>query len=171
MMDIDEMCLVDSREGKRQLTMKQKKIVFERQGGKCANNPHFPAIGLKDFLCPLWESPRLCGNFDKNICQFDHIDEFSSGGKTTIGNSQGLCSCCHSYKTRKFMSQSRKREIFTTREIDDGRAHMEDEKTVTQSKKRKIKSVALEPLVWDCPICTFTNTSQKKACEICGLCP
>jgi hypothetical protein len=150
---------------RRQLSQKEILFLVESQNGKCANYPDKKEQnGMKGYLCPLYESERLKGSFDESGYQIDHIDEYSISKETSIENSQALCPCCHSFKTKKFMKQptrvlqnarvlqdarvftgsftERFTERFTTKEIDIGRAFMVDdiEQVDKSSKKRKIKN-------------------------------
>ena len=140
---------------RRQLSQKEILFLVESQNGKCANYPDKKEQnGMKGYLCPLYESERLKGSFDESGYQIDHIDEYSISKETSIENSQALCPCCHSFKTKKFMKQPTRvlqnarvftgsfTERFTTKEIDIGRAFMVDdiEQVDKSSKKRKIKN-------------------------------
>jgi len=140
---------------RRQLSQKEILFLVESQNGKCANYPDKKEQnGMKGYLCPLYESERLKGLFDESGYQIDHIDEYSISKETSIENSQALCPCCHSFKTKKFMKQPTRvlqnarvftgcfTERFTTKEIDIGRAFMVDdiEQVDKSSKKRKIKN-------------------------------
>ena len=144
---------------RRQLSQKEILFLVESQHGKCANYPDKKEQnGMKGYLCPLYESQRLKGSFDESGYQIDHIDEYSISKETSIENSQALCPCCHSFKTKKFMKQPTRvlqdasqdarvftgsfTERFTTKEIDIGRAFMVDdiEQVNKSSKKRKIKN-------------------------------
>ena len=115
----------------RKLSEKNKQLIILKQGGKCANTPDNPAVGLRNYHCLLW----MCygGYFDESNYEFDHKVEFSKGGDTSNDNIQALCPNCHSVKTRRFMKQ--KGEKFSSDELDMGRAHM-----VIDSEQPKKKS-------------------------------
>ena len=115
----------------RTLTPKQKSQVYSNQNGKCANNPMYPATGLKDYKCLLWMIND--GKFDASGCQYDHKDEHALGGQATIENTQALCPNCHAYKTAKFRTHKNQ---FTTGEIDDGRAMMQIDSVHVIKKSR-----------------------------------
>jgi hypothetical protein len=96
---------------------------------QCANNPHIGfAPGCKDYICPLWIFNN--GFFDESGFQIDHILEVTQGGTNDIHNLQVLCPCCHSVKTKRAAKQ---KWLFTSQEIDTGRALME----VKVEKERK----------------------------------
>ena len=122
----------------RYISTKIKEEVVLKQNGKCANSPFKPALNLKGYLCLLWKYEN--GLFDESGYQIDHINEYSILSKKDnidanhISNLQALCPNCHMLKTKRFMKQ---KKMFTSEEIDFGRALMDvDEKP--KSKKRKI---------------------------------
>ena len=100
------------------------------QNKYCANRPSNPALGCRDYLCPLWLAGR-CGEFDESGKQIDHIVEVAHGGTNDLSNLQVLCPCCHAVKTKRC---AKNLFHFNSLEIDTGMGYMEVDKT----KKRKI---------------------------------
>jgi 5-methylcytosine-specific restriction endonuclease McrA len=90
---------------------------------QCANSPMIPAIGCRDYICPLWKCNN--GYFDESGKQIDHIIEVARGGTNDISNLQVICPCCHAVKTKRCAHQNWN---LTSIEIDYGVAKMETNK-------------------------------------------
>ncbi len=68
---------IDSR---RQISRSEKNAVWEAQKGKC----------------------KICGKpLIPSATHYDHIKEYSRGGRTDISNIQALCANCHAKKTNQ----------------------------------------------------------------------
>ena len=106
----------------------RKELSLRKQ---CANTPFTHAPGCKDYLCPLWKSNH--GLFDESGFQIDHIVEVTNGGTNDITNLQVLCPCCHAVKTKRCAKQN---WLFTSDEIDIGRAKMEQDPMPRKRKER-----------------------------------
>jgi hypothetical protein len=94
---------------------------------KCANYPNSDVI--KNYNCPMWIINN--GLFDESGYNVDHKEEFSKTHNNEKSNLQLLCLCCHAVKTRRFRKN---KNIFTTSEIDKGKALMDVE---PPTKKRR----------------------------------
>ena len=103
-----------------------RRVILQRT--HCDNSPHNPAIGCKEYICPLWKCNN--GMFDESGKEIDHIIEVKFGGTNELKNLQVLCPCCHSVKTKRCAQQ---RWDFNSCEIENGMAHMEEDRP----KKRK----------------------------------
>jgi hypothetical protein len=108
----------------RNISNKIKTIVLERQQNKCAQ--------VKNYTCLLWLVNM--GYFDEAGYEFDHIDEYSITKDNSSNNIQALCPNCHSVKTKRFRHN---KNLFTSREIEQGSEIMDIDKV--RSQKRKIK--------------------------------
>lgn len=112
----------------------KKFILLKRQENKCANKPNNHATGLIGYECLLWKYQD--GTFDDAGYEFDHIDEYCLTQDNHHKNIQALCPNCHSYKTKNFNKNKR---IFSSTELDQGRAMMEvDSHEINTKKRRKI---------------------------------
>jgi 5-methylcytosine-specific restriction endonuclease McrA len=68
----------NKKDERRYLSKSEKNLVLDNQGNHCA----------------------ICGKpLKASATHFDHIKPHSKGGKTTVKNTQALCSNCHSEKT------------------------------------------------------------------------
>ena len=97
---------------------------------QCANRPQVFATGCAGYQCPLWLMNE--GFFDESGYEIDHIVEVKHNGTNDVDNLQLLCPCCHSVKTKRCAKQ---KWTFTSNEIDQGRAFMEQD--TKRAKKRK----------------------------------
>jgi hypothetical protein len=77
--------------------------LLSNQQYKCANRLDQPAIGLKNYKCPMWLLYH--GNFDESSYEKDHIVEVCKDGNNDMDNIQVLCPACHAVKTSRFMKQ------------------------------------------------------------------
>ena len=119
--------------------------VFD-QNKYCANRPSNPALGCRDYLCPLWLAGR-CGEFDESGKQIDHIVEYCEEQNNNIDNLQALCPNCHAVKTKRYMMQNKPvdKPRLNSVELHQGGAWMDlesedscDRFTNIVSKKRKL---------------------------------
>lgn len=85
----------------RNINDKIKKLILQRQDNKCANKKGSDLIGLKDVVCPVWDSNTYKGDISNNY-EIDHIKEFCISHDDSPENLQALCPCCHSVKTKQF---------------------------------------------------------------------
>ena len=104
-----------------------KKEVLTRN--KCDNKPDNPAVGCKGYECPLWKCND--GLFDESGKEIDQIIEVKHGGTNELTNLQLLCPCCHSVKTKRCAQQ---RWDFNSSEIENGMAHMEEDKPIKRKR-------------------------------------
>lgn len=72
----------------RTFTQSQKRGMYERQGGKCANGEHCKTVGNED-------GEKI---FTLREMEADHITPWSKGGKTVPENGQMLCRPCNRQK-------------------------------------------------------------------------
>lgn len=72
----------------RSFTTNQKRELYERQDGKCANGVHCRTVGNEDGQ----------KQFYLNEMEADHITPWSKGGKTVLENGQMLCRPCNRQK-------------------------------------------------------------------------
>ena len=70
----------NKRDARRQISRSEKNEVLARQHNRCN-------------ICKKGLDPRAI--------HFDHIKEYSKGGKTDISNIQALCPTCHAKKTNR----------------------------------------------------------------------
>ncbi len=115
----------------RRISSADKAAILIRQNNKCANSIFQPALNLQNYQCLLWKYSD--GSFDAAGPQFDHIDEFCKTLNNDINNIQALCPSCHVVKTKKFMNN---KKLFTSTELNDGRAIMDVEKQKTNKRKK-----------------------------------
>ena len=115
--------------------------LLEKQSNRCANTLDNPAIGLRDYICPLWL--LYGGQFDEAGYEKDHIVEVSLGGTNDIDNIQLLCCSCHSVKTKRYIKQYKPtgKSRINSKDLHQGVAYMEVESNDV-GKKRKIGSAA-----------------------------
>ena len=92
-----------------ELTESIKKEVAGAQYYRCANTPNSKLDKLEDYDCPLWESVKKNGSFDRSGYAIDHIIEYSLTQNNDITNLQALCPACHAVKTKKFMQVKQKK--------------------------------------------------------------
>lgn len=82
---------LELKDTNRNFTEDQKRAIYLLNDRKCQ--------GVKD---------HSCSNQGKTLayedCEFDHIKEHDSGGKTVVSNGQILCKSCHSIKTTKYVT-------------------------------------------------------------------
>jgi hypothetical protein len=91
---------------KRSVSDSIKKKVAGRQFFKCNNKIAVDIIGLKDYLCPLWQKQDdNKGCFDESGYDIDHIVEHSITADDNPDNLQALCKSCHSVKTKRFLNK------------------------------------------------------------------
>jgi len=79
-------------DAQRSFSHAMKTAIFLRAKRKCA--------GIHGFRCPS-DGKEL--SFE--ACEFDHIKEHASGGRTSVDNGQVLCAKCHEDKTRRYNSK------------------------------------------------------------------
>ena len=99
----------------RYISKKIKEEVLERQSYKCNNKE-----GLNGYKCLLWKYED--GNLEKDLYEFDHIEEYGKSKNSNIENIQALCPNCHSIKTKLFLKN---KKLFTSLEIQQGACLME----------------------------------------------
>ena len=61
-----------------------RRVILQRT--HCDNSPHNPAIGCKEYICPLWKCNN--GMFDESGKEIDHIIEVKFGGTNELKNLQ-----------------------------------------------------------------------------------
>jgi len=107
--------------------------LLRKQNNRCANRPE----GVNSYKCPMWIIRN--GLFDESGYQIDHIHELTITQDNSLENLQALCPCCHSVKTKVWLSQPRlnRKVPFTTAERIQGRATMDELDDNNKSKKRK----------------------------------
>ena len=71
---------INRKDSRRQISRSEKNEVLAKQHNKCN-------------ICKKGLDPRAI--------HFDHIKEYSKGGKTSLSNIQALCPNCHARKTNK----------------------------------------------------------------------
>lgn len=97
----------------RKVTPATKKRISGRQFNQCKNKPGANIIGIENYLCPLWQKPisdSARGNFDESGYEIDHVIEHSITQDDKDENLQALCKMCHSVKTKRFLSKTKKQE-------------------------------------------------------------
>jgi hypothetical protein len=107
---------------------------------QCENSPQNPGIGCEGYLCPMWIYNN--GHFDASGKEIDHKLERACGGTDQLNNLQVLCPCCHSYKTRKYLSN----RGIATEWYDFGVRHMDIDgvKCKTVAKKSTFKEIKMK---------------------------
>jgi 5-methylcytosine-specific restriction endonuclease McrA len=120
--------------------------LLSKQKTKCANTLDNPAIGLKDYICPLWL--LYGGQFDESGYERDHIIEVCQGGSNDIDNIQLLCPSCHSVKTKRFIKQSKPcgYSRINSKDLHNGVAYMEFDNNKDQSKSKKRKTNKIDKM-------------------------
>jgi hypothetical protein len=99
----------------RYISKKVKEEVLEKQSYKCNNKD-----GINGYKCLLWKYED--GNLEKDLYEFDHIEEYGKTKNSNIENIQVLCPNCHSFKTKLFLKN---KKLFTSLEIKEGACIME----------------------------------------------
>jgi hypothetical protein len=79
-------------DAQRSFSHVMKTAIYLRAGRKC--------VGVSRFRCP-----SAGKELSFEACQFDHVKEHASGGRTSVDNGQVLCAKCHAEKTRRFNSK------------------------------------------------------------------
>lgn len=112
------------------------RTILLNQDNKCANTLDKHAIGLKDYICPKWIYNN--GAFDEAGYQADHIVEVSLEGNNNINNIQLLCPCCHTVKTKRYISQNKPIDMprLNSKDLHNGISYMDLDNNV--KKKRKL---------------------------------
>jgi hypothetical protein len=77
---------IELKDNNRSFSEDQKRTIYLRSKGRCA--------GIKGFSCP---TKNTLLPFED--AEFDHIQEYSRGGRTSVANGQLLCKPCHREKT------------------------------------------------------------------------
>lgn len=99
------------------------------------------------------------GYFDLSGKEIDHKVERACGGTDDISNLQVLCPCCHSYKTRKYMSN----KGIATEMLDLGVQHMDIDNTKCPRAK---KTAAIHDLKMRDPKPTNKRTQHSPSNDI-----
>ncbi len=113
--------------------------LLTKQNNKCANTLDNPAIGLNNYICPLWLLYE--GKFDEAGYECDHIIEVCQGGTNEIDNLQLLCPSCHTVKTKRFIKQDKPcgYSRINSKDLHNGIIYMEFEDTNNPNKTKKRK--------------------------------
>lgn len=86
---------LELKDPNRNFTIEQKEAIYYLCNQICQ--------GIKGFDCP-----RKGETLPFEECEFDHINEHTDGGFSTVKNGQVLCSKCHSHKTSESIKKRRK---------------------------------------------------------------
>lgn len=130
-----------------------KRILLKRL--HCENIPQKPGVGCDGYICPMWIYNN--GNFDDSGREIDHKIERACGGTDDISNLQVLCPCCHSFKTRKYLTN----RGIAAEWFDAGVRHMDIDKVLCKNKKPAIKRASVSKTS-SVSQRTIENTSRKS---------
>ncbi len=115
---------IEHKKISRYISKSTQIIVFDRQNGKCANNP---SVNMFGHQCILWKYGN--GDFGLSKYQYDHFIEHAFGKDKSINNPnniQALCTDCHAIKTQIF--KNNKCKLNSHQILYDGACIMDESK-------------------------------------------